>query len=123
MERREVVEMNQQFYSSSILQQNATSYQLPPVYLDDLTRTIGGLQQLQVLCTTVQGDVSLEDVIQVVRQMQHEFGERSQLEQVIQSLVERNLYQQFTMRRLAKEGTATALTPARRTQKVGGVLL
>lgn len=115
--------MNQQFYSPFILQQDATSYQLPPIYLDDLTRTIGVLQHLQVLCTAVRGDVSLEDVIQVVCQMQHEFGERSQLEQVIQSLVERNLYQQFTMRRLAKEGTATTLTPAREIQQVGGVLL
>src|SRR6266567_6728935 len=84
----EVVEMNQPYFSPSIPQQQAvTSHQLPPVYLTDLTRTIGVLQQLQVLCASTQVDVSLDDVIQVIRQMQCEFGERSQLEQVIQSLV------------------------------------
>ncbi len=97
--------MNQQSYSASILQQTATSHQLLPVYQDDLTRTIGVLQQLQVLCSALQGDVSLDDVLQVVRQMQYEFGEQSQLEHVIQSLVERNLKRQVLARRMAQQHT------------------
>jgi hypothetical protein len=101
--------MNQQFYSPSIVQQTATSHHLPPVYLDDLTRTIGILQQLQILCTSVQGDVSLDDVIQVVRQLQNEFGERSQLEQVIQRLVGKHLNRQLLARRLAHQRQAEAM--------------
>ena len=97
--------MNQQPYSSSMLQQTATSHLLPPVYQDDLTRTIGVLQQLQVLCSALQGDVSLDDVVQVVRRMQYEFGEQSQLEQVIQNLVGRNLKRQVLARRLAQQHT------------------
>lgn len=91
--------MNRPYFSPFILQQQAvTSHQLPPVYLTDLTRTIGVLQQLQMLCASTQVDVSLDDVIQVIRQMQCEFGERSQLEQVIQSLVGRHLSQQLAAR-------------------------
>ena len=97
--------MNQQSYSPSILQQAATSHQLPPVYLDDLSRTIGVLQQLQVLCSALPGDVSLDDVLQVVRRMQYEFGEQSQLEHVIQNLVGRNLKRQVLARRLAHQHT------------------
>jgi hypothetical protein len=95
--------MNQQSSSPSILQQAATSHQLPPVYLDDLTKTIGVLQQLQVLCSARQGDVSLANVIHVVHQMQYEFGEQSHLEQVIQNLVGRNLKRQMLARRLAHQ--------------------
>jgi len=96
--------MNQPYCSPSLPQQQAvTSYQLPPVYMTDLTRTIGVLQQLQVLCDSTRADTSLDDVIQVICQMQCEFGERSQLEQVIQSLVGRYLSQQLAARRLTHQ--------------------
>src|SRR6266852_995040 len=84
LEKGEVVVMTQQRHFTPF--QTATSSSLPPVYQNDLTRTIGVLQQLQVLYA-MQGDVSLADIIQVVHDMQHEFGEQSQLEHVIQSLV------------------------------------
>ncbi len=90
--------------------QAATSSTLPPVYQDDLTRTIGVLQQLQVLFATRQGDVSLADVIQVMRDMQREFGDQSQLEHVIQSLVGRHLCQQLAARHLVRQGNARADT-------------
>jgi hypothetical protein len=71
-----------------------------PVYQSDLTRTIGVLQQLQIL-VAAQRDASLADVIQIVRDIQHDFGEQSQLENVIQALVGQHLGQQLTTRRLA----------------------
>lgn len=76
-----------------------TSNQLAPVYHSNLTRTIGVLQQLQVLCTAQGDDPSLADVIGVVRAMQCEFGEDSQLEHVIQALVGQHLSQQLATRR------------------------
>jgi hypothetical protein len=69
-----------------------------PVYSSDLTRTIGVLQQLQKL-VAAPGEASLADVIRVVRDMQHQYGEDSQLEHVIQLLVGRHLGQQITARR------------------------
>lgn len=78
-----------------------TSSPFAPAYRSDLTRTIGVLQQLQVLCT--QGDTSLSDVIRVVRDMQSEFGESCLLETVIQSLVGQHLSQQLITRRLARQ--------------------
>jgi len=71
-------------------------------FLSDLARTIGVLQQLQVLCAA-QGDASLADVIQVVHGMQHTYGKDSQLEEVIQSLVSQHLNQQHATRRLARQ--------------------
>jgi len=79
-----------------------TSSSFAPVYRSDLSRTIGVLQQLQVLCAA-QGDVSLTDVIQVVRDMQRDFGENSRLESVIQTLVGQHLAPQHTARRLARQ--------------------
>jgi hypothetical protein len=81
-----------------------TSSQLAPVYQSDLTRTIGVLQQLQVLCA--QHDALLTDVIGVVRDMQHTFGENSSLEDVIQSLVGQHLSQQFIARRQQRHNEA-----------------
>ena len=80
------------------LTQPATSGSFAPVYQSDLTRTIGVLQQLQMLVAT-PGEASLADVIQVVREMQHQYGEDSQLERVIQALVGRHLGQQIAARR------------------------
>lgn len=79
-----------------------TSSPFAPVYRSDLTRTIGILQQLQVLCVA-QGDASLADVIQVVRDIQRDFGEDSRLESVIQALVGQHLALQIATRRLARQ--------------------
>src|SRR6266851_5029096 len=61
-----------------------------PVYRSELTRTIGVLQQLQTLVAE-PGAASLADVVQVVRDMQYDFGEDAQLESVIQALVGQHL--------------------------------
>ena len=83
-----------------------TSSQLAPVYQSDLARTIGVLQQLQVLCAAQDNDTSLADVIEVMRDMQHKFGEDSQLENVIQTLVGQHLSQQFSARRQQRHNEA-----------------
>lgn len=75
-----------------------TSSQLAPAYSSDLARTIGILQQLQVLCAAQVNDPSLADVIRAVTDMQREFGEHAQLENVIQSLVGQHLSQQLAAR-------------------------
>lgn len=80
------------------LTQPASSSSFAPVYQSDLTRTIGVLQQLQIL-VAAPGEASLADVIQIVRDMQHQYGEDSQLERVIQALVGRHLGQQIAARR------------------------
>lgn len=80
------------------MQQAAISGPIAPTYQSDLTRTIGVLQQLQVLCAA-QHDASLADVLQTVRDMQRMFGEDSQLEEVIQRLVGQHLSQQLVARR------------------------
>ena len=78
--------------------QPSISSSFAPVYSSDLTRTIGVLQQLQKL-VAAPGEASLADVIQIVRDMQHQYGENSQLEHVIQILVGRHLGQQIAARR------------------------
>ncbi len=78
-----------------------TSSQFAPVYHSNLTRAIGVLQQLQILCATQGNDASLADVIGVVHDIQREFGEDSQLENVIQTLVGQHLRQQLITRRPA----------------------
>ena len=79
--------------------QQTTSSPLAPVYQSDLARTIGILQQLQVLCTRQGNDTSLADVMRVVCDMQREFGQDSQLEHVIQALVGQHLGLQLEVRR------------------------
>lgn len=85
-----------------MIQQAAISSPFAPVYQSDLARTIGVLQQLQVLCAA-QGDTSLADVICVVRDMQRDFGEDAQLESLIQTLVGQHLAPQHTARRLSRQ--------------------
>lgn len=85
----------------NLLTQTAIS-PFAPDYRSDLTRTIGVLQQLQVLCAG-QYDASLADVIRVVHTMQHDFGEDAQLESVIQVLVGQHLAPQLAARRLARQ--------------------
>jgi hypothetical protein len=80
------------------LTQPGISSSFAPVYSSDLTRTIGVLQELQRL-VAAPGEASLADVVQVVRDMQYQYGEDSQLEHVIQLLVGRHLGQQIAARR------------------------
>ena len=80
------------------LTQPTSSCSFAPVYQSDLTRTIGVLQRLQRLIAAPE-DASLADVIQVVHDMQHQYGENYQLEQVIQTLVGRHIGQQIAARR------------------------
>ncbi len=68
-----------------------------PMYTDDLSRTIGALQHLQVLMTG-RLDPTLADVSQIVHAMQQEFGSNESLEHVIQSLVGRHLANQIARR-------------------------
>ena len=70
-----------------------------PVYRSDLSRTIGVLQQLQVLCAAQSNNPSLADLIRAVSDIQHEFGENAELEHVIQVLVGRHLAPQLAARR------------------------
>lgn len=68
-----------------------------PLYADDLSRTIGALQHLQVLLAG-RHDATLADVSQLVAAMQQEFGSCESLEHVIQSLVGRHLARQVACR-------------------------
>jgi hypothetical protein len=68
-----------------------------PLYTDDLSRTIGALQHLQVLLAG-RPDATLADVSQLVSAMQQEFGSTESLEDVIQSLVGRHLAKQVARR-------------------------
>ncbi len=68
-----------------------------PQYSDDLSRTIGALQHLQVLLAG-RPDATLADVSQFVSAMQQEFGSSESLEHVIQSLVGRHLAKQVARR-------------------------
>ena len=94
---------------------------LLPVYSSDLERTIGVLQQIQVLCSA-QGDVSLGDVIQVLHTMQQEFGRGSSLENVIQALVGRQLHQQLAARRFSTREAAATHAPIRESLQLAEVL-
>jgi CBS-domain-containing membrane protein len=73
---------------------------LAPSYTTDLARTIGVLQQLQVLLTPRDDPyrnvraVTLQDVQQVLTVMQHTFDPTTQLEDVIQVLVGQHVYEQ-----------------------------
>jgi hypothetical protein len=95
-EQCEVLEMIQHSHFTQTISSPFTPAQ------PDLARTISALQQLQIVCAA-QGDVSLADVIQTVRDMQREFGEDSRLEHVIQSLVGQHLSQQLLTRQLGRQ--------------------
>ncbi len=72
-------------------------YTTIPTYADDLSRTIGALQQLQVLMASWQNP-TLADVARLVLRMQQEFGSSEPLEHVIQSLVGQHLTSQMARR-------------------------
>jgi hypothetical protein len=108
LENCEVVGMTQ--YATALAPAQRST--LLPVYSSDLERTIGVLQQLQVLCLA-QGDVLLGDVLQVLHTMQQEFGKGSSLENVIQALVGRQLHQQLALRRVPTREATAAHTPIR----------
>jgi len=74
---------------------------IQPSYSDDLTRSIGALQYLQVMIT-VQHDPTLTTVAKFVESMQCEFGAEETLENVIQTLVARHLTVQLAQRRRSR---------------------
>lgn len=74
---------------------------IPPAYTDDLKRTIGALQQLQVLMASWQNP-TLADVARLVLSMQQDFGSSEPLENVIQALVGQQLTSQMA-RRLSRQ--------------------
>jgi hypothetical protein len=76
-------------------------YITAPTYAEDLSRTIGALQQLQVLMAPWQNP-TLADVAHLVLSMQQDFGSSESLEQVIQALVGQHLASQMT-RRLSRQ--------------------
>ena len=80
-----------------------------PAYTDDLSRTIGALQHLQVLLAS-RPDATLADVSQLVSAMQQEFGSSESLEQVIQSLVGRHLAKQLARRSRSASPPAQEVT-------------
>ena len=69
--------------------------ELGPYYPDKLCRSIGVLQQLQTL---LGDDATLDDVAQVIRRLQREFGPQTQLENVIQFMVCLSLEKQVIQR-------------------------
>ena len=81
---------------------------LPPVCLDDLSRKIGVLQQLQVLMSTWT-DPTLADVVRLVQDIQQDFGPDESLENVIQALVGRHLASQIS-RKTSVEAAKTLLS-------------
>jgi hypothetical protein len=79
------------------------TYTISPTYIDDLTRTIGALQQLQVLMAA-WSDPTLADVAHLVGSMQQDFGPGESLEHVIQALVGCHLALQLArLRRVARQ--------------------
>ena len=74
-------------------------YVLTPRYEDDLCRSIGVLQQLQML---VSNNATLDDVAQVVQSFQQKFGVQEQLESVIQCLVSQSLGEQMAHRKTGR---------------------
>lgn len=79
-----------------------SSYITIPTYADDLSRTIGALQQLQVLMASWQTP-TLADVAHLIVSMQQDFGSTAPLEQVIQTLVGQHLASQMAHRLSRKE--------------------
>ena len=72
-------------------------YTTTPAYADDLSCTIGALQQLQVLMASWQNP-TLADVAHLVLRMQQDFGSSEPLENVIQALVGQHLTSQLAHR-------------------------
>jgi len=73
------------------------TYTITPTYIDDLTRTIGVLQHLQVLMAAWTNP-TLADVAHLVGSMQQDFGPGESLEHVIQALVGCHLASQMACR-------------------------
>ena len=71
----------------------------PPVYHGDTQRTLGVLQQLQVLLAHAPDAVTLDDVARQIEMLQIEFGPTAVLEDVIQHLVARQLAFQCAQRK------------------------
>lgn len=81
------------------------SYSLAPRYETILCRRIGVLQQVQTL---LSNEATLNDVAQLIRSLQQEFGVQEHLEQVIQFLVSRSLKEQLSRREQKKQRISLA---------------
>jgi hypothetical protein len=73
----------------------------PLSYKGDVLRTIGALQQLQVLIgrEAAERDPSLADLVGLIRGAQREFGRRASLEGTIQALVALDMKWQLASRK------------------------
>jgi hypothetical protein len=78
---------------------------VPPAYTFELARTLGVLQQLQVLLGGY-ATATLEDISSAIAGIQAEFGAQADLEGVIQQLVTRHLAEQYARRKAAREVAA-----------------
>jgi len=70
-------------------------------YTWDVRRTLGALQQLQVMIgrESAERDPSLADLVQLLRSMQRELGHSASLEGVIQTLVAQDIERQLACRK------------------------
>jgi len=73
----------------------------PLSYKGDVLRTIGVLQQLQLLIgrEAAERDPSLDDLVGLIRRAQREFGRRASLEGTIQALVVLDMERQLARRK------------------------
>jgi hypothetical protein len=73
----------------------------PLSYKGDVLRTIGVLQQLQLLIgrEDAERDPSLDDLVGLMRRAQREFGRRASLEGTIQALVVLDMERQLVRRK------------------------
>ena len=84
---------------------------LPLSYDGDVRRTVGALQQLQVLIgrENAERNPNLADLLRLIRTVQRTFGRRASLESVIQALVAQDIERQLAVRkrpRMRPEKTA-----------------
>jgi len=81
----------------------------PLSYKGDVLRTIGVLQQLQLLIgrEDAERDPSLDDLVGLIRRAQREFGRRASLEGTIQALVVLDMERQLVRRKRLPGETLT----------------
>ncbi|SRR6266702_16371 len=82
-------------------------------YNGDVLRTIGVLQQLQVLIgrEAAECDPSLADLVGLIRVAQRDFGHRASLEGTIQALVVLDMEQQLASRKRQSAPPVETLAP------------
>lgn len=67
-------------------------------YLDETSRMIGVLQQMQTLMPD-NPTASLADLLALIQRLQQAYGSQAELEAVIQRLVAEQLYEQYRRRK------------------------